>query len=269
VPLRGVVALATSLDHVGPMARSAEDAAILLAAMAGHDPADPTSADVPVPDYRADLGRPVRGLRAGVLRGPLWEGLPSGIAAALHAALGELGRLGMVLEDVELPEWESAATAVSVLIRCEAAAEYRSVLAERPADLLPEVRERLETGAATSAPDYVDARRAAGRFTVALRGLLGRVDLLVLPGRDQTAPRMEASGRLLDPVSGRNYFAPVNPAGVPALVVPCGFERRDGCELPIGLQVVGRAWDEGLLLRVAHAFQHATDWHQRRPPLDS
>jgi len=204
-----------------------------------------------------------------VLRGPLWDGLPPGIAAAVDAALGELGRLGIALDDVELPDWDRAASAVGVLIRCEAAAEYRRALAERPADLLPEVRERLETGAAMSAPDYVDARRAAGRLTVALRGLLARLDLLVLPARDQTAPRMEASGRLLDPVSGRNYFAPLNPAGVPALVVPCGFERRDGRELPIGLQLVGRAWDEGLLLRTAHAFQHATDWHRRRPPLDA
>ena len=268
VPLRGVIALATSLDHVGPMTRSAEDAALLLGALAGHDPADPTSADIPVADYRAELGRPVRGLRAGVLRGPLWDGLPPAIAAAVDAALGELARLGIRLEDVELPDWEAAAAAVTVLIRCEAAAEYRTVLAERGGDLTPEVRERLEAGAITSAPDYVEARRIAGRLAFALHDRLRRHDLLVLPGRDQTAPRMEPGGRLLDPSSSRNYLSPLNPAAVPALVVPCGFEQRDGRDLPIGLQLVGRAWDEGRLLQVAHAFQQATDWHRRRPPLD-
>src|SRR5439155_1301691 len=137
-------------------------------ALAGHDPADPTSADVPVPDYRAELARPVRGLRAGVLRGPLWDGVSPAIAAAVDAALGELGRLGIRIEDVELPGWEAAAAAVSVLIRCEAAAEHRTVLAERGGDLIPEVRERLEAGRATSAPDYVEARRAAGRLAFAL-----------------------------------------------------------------------------------------------------
>ena len=192
----------------------------------------------------------------------------AGLAAAVDAALGELGRLGIRFEDVELPGWEAAAAAVSVLIRCEAAAEHRTVLAERGGDLIPEVRERLEAGRVTSAPDYVEARRAAGRLAFALLDRLRRHDLLVLPGRDQTAPRMEPGGRLLDPPSSRNYLSPLNPAGVPALVVPCGFERRDGRDLPIGLQLVGRAWDEGRLLQVAHAFQQATDWHRRRPPLD-
>jgi aspartyl-tRNA(Asn)/glutamyl-tRNA(Gln) amidotransferase subunit A len=264
VPLAGVIALATSLDHVGPMTRSAEDAALLLAAIAGHDPADPTSADAPVPDYAADLGRPVRGLRVGVPRRYFRDALPADIGGAVEAALGELGRLGLVLRDVEIPEWEPAVAASAVLIRCEAAAEYRTVLAERAADLIPQVRERLEAGRATPAPDYVDAVRAGGRLTQALGRLFQTVDLLALPGRDQVAPLMDEGGRHSHRISPRNFCSPLNIARVPALTFPCGFSAEP---LPIGLQLAGRHWDEGTLLRVAHAYQQVTDWHTRRPPL--
>lgn len=264
VPLRGVVALATTLDHVGPMTRSALDAALLLQVLAGHDPLDPTSVDVPVPDYARETTRPVPRLRVGVPRGYLWDLMAPGIAAAVEAALDELRRLGLSIEDVEIPEWEAAADATLVLIRSEAATEYRRVLAERPQDLIPEVRERLEAGMRTSAVEYIEARRAADRFAHALRRLLARADLLALPGRAQTAPKMDQSGRLLEPLSPRNYTAPLNYPGVPALTVPCGFDAEG---LPIGIQLVGSHWAEGTLLNVAHAYQQATDWHRRRPPL--
>jgi aspartyl-tRNA(Asn)/glutamyl-tRNA(Gln) amidotransferase subunit A len=262
VPLRGVVALATTLDHVGPMTRSALDAALLLQAIAGHDPLDPTSVDAPVPDYARETAQPVR-LRVGVPRGYLWDLLAPSIAAAVEAALGELRRLGLAMEDVEIPEWEAAADASLVLIRSEAATEYRRVLAERPDDLIREVRERLEAGTRTSAVEYIEARRAADRCAHALRCLLTRVDLLALPGRAQTAPKMDEGGCLLEPLSPRNYTAPLNYPGVPALTVPCGF---DGEGLPIGIQIVGPHWSEGRLLGVAHAYQQVTDWHRRRPP---
>lgn len=264
VPLRGVIPLATSLDHVGPMTRSARDAALLLQVMAGPDPLDPTTVDVPVPDYDRAAAVPVRGLRVGVPRGYFWDLLAPAIAAAVEAALGELRRLGLEVEDVALPGWEEAVEACHVLIRCEAALEYRHVLAERPDELIPEVRERLEAGRAASAVEYVAARRAVDRLAFELRRLLGPLDLLALPGRGQTAPKMDASGRLLDPLHPRNYTAPLNPAGVPALTVPCGFDPEG---LPIGIQLVGRHWAEGTLLAVAHAYQQATDWHRRRPPL--
>jgi aspartyl-tRNA(Asn)/glutamyl-tRNA(Gln) amidotransferase subunit A len=263
VPLRGVVPLATTLDHVGPMTRSATDAALLLQALAGHDPLDPTSVDVPVPDFAREAARPPARLRVGVPRGFLWEALPSPIGVAVEAALDELRRLGLSVEDAALPEWEAAADASHVLIRSEAATEYRRTLAERPGDLIPEVRERLEAGMRTSAVEYLEARRAGDRFAHALRGLFDRLDVLALPGRPQTAPKMDESGRLLEPLSPRNYTAPLNYPGVPALTVPCGF---DGDGLPIGIQLVGRHWAEGTLLAVAHAYQEVTDWHRRRPP---
>jgi aspartyl-tRNA(Asn)/glutamyl-tRNA(Gln) amidotransferase subunit A len=264
VPLRGVVPLATTLDHVGPMTRSALDAALLLQVLAGHDPLDPTSVQIHVPRYAHDAGARVGSLRIGVPRGYLWDQLPSPIASAVEAALAELRRLGQSVEDVALPEWEAAADASHVLIRSEAATEYGRVLAERPQDLIPEVRERLEAGTRTSAVEYLEARRAADRFAFALRQLFGRVSVLALPGRAQTAPRMDESGRLLEPLSPRNYTAPLNYPGVPALTIPCGF---DPAGLPIGIQLVASHFAESALLNVAHAYQQATDWHRRRPPL--
>ncbi len=151
VPLRGVVALATSLDHVGPMARSALDCALLLGVIAGADAADPTTVARPVPDYAAALAAPLPRLRVGVPRGYFWDALPAPIAGAVAAALDALRGLGLETEDVELPEWVPAVEASRILIRCEAAAEYRAILAERAADLIPQVRERLEAGAATPA----------------------------------------------------------------------------------------------------------------------
>jgi aspartyl-tRNA(Asn)/glutamyl-tRNA(Gln) amidotransferase subunit A len=264
VPLRGVIALATSLDHVGPMTRSAHDAALLLGAIAGHDPEDGTSADVPVADWAAEVTRPLSRLVVGVPRGYFWDALPDDIARAVEAALGELTRLGLRLEPVELPEWAAAADAIQVLIRCEAAAEYRRVLEQQAAALIPQVRERLEAGRATPAPEYVEALRAGRRLSVALARVFRRVDLLALPGRDQVAPLMDEGGRHSHRLSARNYAAPFNIAGVPALTFPCAFSSEG---LPIGLQLGGRHWEEGTLLAVAHAYQQATDWHRRRPPL--
>ena len=264
VPLRGVVPLATSLDHVGPMTRSAYDAALLLQVLAGHDPLDPTSVDVPVPDFAREAAQSTAGLRVGVPRGFLWEQLAPEIGVPVEGALDALRRLGLSVEDVALPEWEAAADGGPILIRSEAATEYRRVLAERPEDLIPEVRERLDAGMRTSAVEYLEARRAGDRFAHALRRHFADLDVLALPGRPQTAPRMDESGRLLEPLSPRNYTVPLNYPGVPALTVPCGF---DGQGLPIGIQLVGRHWAEGTLLAVAHAYQQATDWHRRRPPL--
>ena len=218
----------------------------------------------PFPTMRGRPRDPLRRFRVGVPRGYLWELLAPAIGKAVEAALDELRRLGLAIEDVELPEWGAASDASPILIRSEAATEYRRALADRPGDLIPEVRERLEAGMRTSAVEYLDARRASDRFAFALRRLFARVDLLALPGRAQTAPKMDQSGRLLEPLSPRNYTAPLNYPGVPALTFPCGFDAEG---LPIGIQLVGPHWAESTLLNVAHAYQQATDWHRRRPPL--
>jgi aspartyl-tRNA(Asn)/glutamyl-tRNA(Gln) amidotransferase subunit A len=248
------------------MARSAEDCALLLGGIAGFDADDPTSVDAPVPDYVAELRGSVRGLRVGVPRGYFWEGLPDDIAGAVSSALDQLAKLGLTLEETEIPEWPATVDAVLVIIRCQAAAEYRGVLQERAADLIPQVRERLEAGLATPAPDYIEAWRTGWRLRRALARLFERFDLLALPARDQVAPVMDEGGKHSHRVSPKNFSSPLNVAGVPALVVPCGFSSEG---LPVGFQLAGRAWEEATVLRVAHAFQRATDWHSRRPLLAS
>lgn len=263
VPLRGVMPLATSLDHVGPMARSARDCALLLDAIAGYDRLDPTSADRRVDPYGAALDRSVGSARLGVLR-DLWAPLPDDVSKVLDNGLRVLGSLGVRFVDTIVAAWDVAAEAGHVLVRCEAAAQYRDLLKEHGADLIPEVRERLEAGLATPAPDYVDAQRVGRRLRLELRELFKHVDVLVLPAREGTAPLMDAAGRRRhDTGTGPRYAVPVNIAGLPALTIPCGFDDNG---LPVGLQLVGRPWEEGTLLAMAHRFQQITDWHSMRPP---
>jgi aspartyl-tRNA(Asn)/glutamyl-tRNA(Gln) amidotransferase subunit A len=216
-----------------------------------------------VPDYTHGLEAALDGLSVGVPK-ELWRGLASDVGRACEAALEQLRHLGLSIRTVRVPEWDEAVRASGVLIRCEAAAEYERLLVERAGDLVPEVREWLQTGLATPAPEYVRARRTAQRFTSALTGLFRTTDLLALPGYDRTALRMADSGMLLEPLSPRNYTAPFNVTGTPALTLPCGF---DAAGLPIGLQLAGRAWEEATLLRVAVHYQDSTEWHLRRPPL--
>jgi aspartyl-tRNA(Asn)/glutamyl-tRNA(Gln) amidotransferase subunit A len=264
VPLRGVVPQAVSLDHVGPITRSARDAALLLATVAGFDADDPTSAPEALPDYPAALAEPVSTLRVGVPRVDLWGDLTPGVGRACEGALQELGQLGLSIQTVNLPGWNDAVAVNRIILRSEAATEYRRLLAERADDLTPEVREWLRAGVAIPATDYVHARREAQRFGARLGRLFTEVDLLALPGLDRTAPRMAESGRLLEPLSSRNYNSPFNLAGTPALTLPCGFDEQG---LPVGIQLAGRAWEEATLLRVGMHYQYATDWHLRRPPL--
>ncbi|MEU4222934.1 amidase [Nonomuraea sp. NPDC026600] len=263
VPLRGVTPLATSLDHVGPIARSAQDCALLLEAIAGYDRLDPTSVDRGVGRYVAGLERSVRSVRLGILR-DLWSPLPDDLSRVLDNGLRVLGSLGVRSMDATVAAWDAAAEASHVLVRCEAAAQYRDLLKERGADFLPQVRERLEAGLATPAPDYLDAQRVGRRLRLELRELFKQVDVLALPARERTAPLMDAAGHRHDPEAGPRYAAPVNIAGLPALTIPCGFDDNG---LPVGLQLVGRAWEEGTLLALAHQFQQITEWHRRHPPL--
>jgi aspartyl-tRNA(Asn)/glutamyl-tRNA(Gln) amidotransferase subunit A len=261
VPLRGVLPLATSFDHVGPLARSAEDCARILSVIAGVDDADPTSEPFPRVDYVGQLSRPVPGLRVGVVR-KLWEALGLSVSRPLCRALDDMRRLGIDLVDVHIEYWDEVVEAGAVLVECEAAVEYRAMLEQRGARLLPEVEGRLRAGLATTAPALVDAMRVARAFRHHYRRAMRNVDLLVLPGHDRAAPRIDATGRRLDPSTTLRMVLPMNVVGAPAMTMPAGFV--DG--LPISLQLAGDAGSEGLLLDVARAFQRITDWHGRRPP---
>ncbi|HZP41250.1 MAG TPA: amidase [Candidatus Binatia bacterium] len=264
----GVMPLAWTLDHVGPIARSAEDLALVLQAIAGHDPADPASARVPVPDYTAALERPLRGVRLGVPRHFALAVADAGIAALFERALADLRAAGAVVTDVEIPALAHAAPALGAVILAEATAGLLPRLGARADRVGPEARMRLETGRALGAHHYLAAQRLRTRLYEETRAALARADLLVMPMTVLSPPPIGALRvRVGDVDLGveeaiTRLSGPFNLTGLPALAVPCGFTDEG---LPASLQLVGRPFAEGDVLAVGHAYQRATDWHHRAP----
>ena len=266
--LRGAIPLAWSLDHAGPMARSVRDAAILLQVVAGYDPDDPASADVPVDDYLADIESGVRGLRIGVVRGRFFERLNADeqpaqeVADSVGAAADALAREGARLEEAELPRADELRNAQTVIIGTEAAAYHRERIAAHRAAYGSDVARRIDLGLARSGVDYAAARRTRDELRRAYASALATWDAVLLPTTPITAPLREGQDALAAAATLTAYTSPFNLTGLPAISVPCGF---DGRGLPIGLQLVARPWAEARLLRIARAYERATAWHERRP----
>ncbi|MBI5709782.1 MAG: amidase [Candidatus Eisenbacteria bacterium] len=263
VSRRGVIPLAWSLDHVGPMARTVEDAALLLNAIAGPDPEDPWCADVPAGDFTRDLERGARGLTIGVPERYFFEGLEPDVAAAVRAAVATLGQEGARRTAAEMPHVTEAHTALHAILAAEAGAYHAPWLRTRAEDYGEDVRRALELGHFIPAVEYVNARRmqqiVREEFVAALR----EADVLVAPSLPRTPP---AIGEPMSREPGRAWnrlMTPANLTGLPAISLPCGFDRAG---LPVGLQIIGRPFDEATVLRAARAFERATDWHERRPP---
>jgi aspartyl-tRNA(Asn)/glutamyl-tRNA(Gln) amidotransferase subunit A len=266
----GVFPLAWSLDHCGPLARAAADLAALLEAVAGFDPADPGSADVPGGGCRAGLTGDVRGVRVGIPTNFFFDEVAADVEGAVRTAIETLAGLGAEVREVALPFIEYAGPAATVIIMAEAAAVHHRLIAERAADYGADVRARLEFGLWLPAAVYLHAQRARRLILGQMLEVFRDVDVLVTPATPVTAPRVgqsrvEINGREYDVRSTLTRFtSPFNLVGFPALVVPCGFDHRG---LPVGLQVVGRPFEEATVLRVGHAYQQATNWHRRRPPV--
>jgi len=283
----GLVAFASSLDHPGPFGRDVTDAALLLAAAAGHDPLDATSIDAPVPDYTADLSRGVRGLRLGVPDEYFIAGMDPEVERAVRAAIEVLKGLGAGVERVSLPATPYALATYYVIAPAEASsnlARYDGVKyglrvdgrdlvdmesRTRAAGFGAEVKRRVMLGTYVLSAGYHDAYygKAQKVRTLVRRDFdaaFGRVDLVVAP----TTPNVAfVHGEKEDPVAmylNDVFTIPADMAGVPAVSVPCGFTAAG---LPIGLQLIGRTLDEATVLRAAYAYEQATDWHRRRPEL--
>jgi aspartyl-tRNA(Asn)/glutamyl-tRNA(Gln) amidotransferase subunit A len=251
VPLTGVVALAWSVDHAGPLARTVEDVALLLTAIAGFDPRDPTSADVPTPDYFADLERGVQGLRLGLLRAPQSVRAEPAVRAAVEKAAHRLADAGAEVVEVQAPLLAEADAVSFTIMGAEAAAYHLERLRAYPEQFGADVFERLATGATLPAVDYIQAQRARALLTAQVEGWFARVDAVLLPAAARTAPEIgpDAARQMRAYPSPRRPF---NLTGHPAVSVPCGI---DALGLPIGLQIVGRYWDETTVLRVAAAWE--------------
>jgi aspartyl-tRNA(Asn)/glutamyl-tRNA(Gln) amidotransferase subunit A len=263
----GAVARSWSLDHVGPLTRTIRDNARMLGAIAGHDPDDSTTSERPVPDYEAELEGGVASLRIGLA---LPEADPQ-IGTAIQAAADTLGRLGATITSVTLPDFTTLYRAAEVMVKCEAAAMHRPWMEKTPELYANQVRTRMEAGFFIPATQYIDALRLRAHFVREfLATSLDGVDAIVLPAIPFPLPTIEETDTeekggpaVLKMVAGfTGLTRPFNTLGVPALSVPCGFDRNGA---PIGLQLVGRPFDEALLYRIGHAYQGATDFHQRVP----
>ena len=283
----GMIAFASSLDQGGPIARTAEDAALLLNAMAGFDPRDSTSLDRPVPDYTATLANDIRGLRIGLPREYFGEGLSAEVARTVEAAVAEFKKLGAEAIDVELPNSKLAVPCYYVLAPAEASSNlarfdgvrygYRAPQYDDLIDMYgktraegfgAEVKRRIMIGTYALSAGYYDAyylkaqklrRLIADDFTRAFE----RCDVIMGPASPTTAFKLGA--KTDDPVAmylSDIYTISVNLAGLPGMSIPAGF---DGQGLPIGLQIIGKYFDEARLLNVAHRYQQVTDWHDRIP----
>jgi aspartyl-tRNA(Asn)/glutamyl-tRNA(Gln) amidotransferase subunit A len=261
----GVVPLSWSLDHAGPMARSVEDCALLLQAIAGHDPKDAASADVPVPDYRAGLRDGLRGLRLGVPHA--WfhegEGADPEVIAAVEAAIETLRKEGAAVVDVDSQPFIDARAANMIILTADAYAYHENTLRTRPQDLAPGLRYRVMEGAFFSAADYIAAQRARGILSRQIRDILTTCDVIVSPATPRPAERFDdfdPDARYRTP----SFTNPFNLTGLPAMSVPCGFTASG---LPVGIQIAGRAFDEATVFRVAYAYERATAWHTRHPSI--
>jgi aspartyl-tRNA(Asn)/glutamyl-tRNA(Gln) amidotransferase subunit A len=262
----GVVPVAWSFDTVGPIARTAEDCALLLAAIAGRDPGDPSTVDAPVPDYPGRLDGGVRGLRIGVVES-LVGGADPRIGAAVESALEELRSLGATLTPIAPAILPHAGAIQQAMQFQEAAEAHREWLHTRLTDYGDDVRARLLVGLVLPSTLYVTGQRARRVAYEELRRTFEQVDLVAAPTMPVLPPRI---GEETVEVDGREvpyrlalvpYNSPWSLVGSPAASVPCGLVEG----LPVGLALVGPRLGEETVLRAAHAFQQATDWHERRP----
>jgi aspartyl-tRNA(Asn)/glutamyl-tRNA(Gln) amidotransferase subunit A len=256
----GVITLSWTLDHTGPMARTVEDCALMLQAMAGHDPADPASSRAPVDDYVSGLGRSIRGLRVGVPRAYFFDGVDPELGTAFEASMRTLEKLGATVREVVIPSIDTA-WAFLIILLTEAFAYHERDLRERPQLYGEVLRERFQAGGLIAAGEYVQAQRLRSRLRVEMNDALKTVDVLATPTMLGPATPF---AKAFDPSFGvpKSNTAPFNFTGLPALALPCGFSSSG---LPLSLQIAGRAFEEATVLRAGQAYEQATDWHTRRP----
>ena len=266
----GIASLSWSLDHAGPLTRTVGDAAVTLGALAGYDPRDPGSADVPTGDYLSELEQGVKGLRIGVPRNYFFDNVDAELARDVRAAIGRLAREGAVLVDVDIPMAGKIMPVEFGLCMPEASAYHQHALRTRRELYQEDVRALLETGEMIPAVDYIAALRVRTEMQAAWRKMFDGLDALVGPAvaspatrRDQLAVTWPDGTE--EPVSSVfvRLSAPANVVGLPAVAVPCGLTAAG---LPTSFQVIGKPFQEARILRIARAYERTADWSTRRPP---
>ena len=273
VSRHGIFPRSWSMDTAGPLARTAEDAALLLQAIAGPDPDDPTAESVAVPDFGATLEEPIDGLKIGVPTAYFFDEVDDGIRALLDAALETFAELGATVAPVDVPDPSLAFRMAVIVLKAEAAAVHEDWMRNRPGDYDHGIREGMEGGLSISAVDYLRALRERGPALERwLDGPLSQVDILFTPVIDDPTPTL-ADSAVADSDGAARVMArfgrctrPFSFLGLPAMSVPCGFQPG---ALPAGFQLIGRPFAEAALLRLGHAYQKVTGWTEHAPAIVS
>lgn len=262
----GILPLADSLDHIGPMTRTVADATAMLAVIAGHDADDPTSLTAAVPDYVARVTRPVKGVRIGIDENFCGDGVDPELRDSVIESVAAFQKMGAEIKRIAMPSVDAFIANFSDMVAVEAAAANADALLPKKDQLGPVYRETLERGSEITAKAYATLRIAALRFAGALQGLFEEVDLILCPSWPTPAVEItdDALGDIADQGGLLRFTGPFNFSGSPTLSIPSGFNAEG---LPLGLQLVGRHLEEEVLCRVGHAYQQVTDWHKRFPPV--
>ncbi|MGU3468489.1 amidase [Methylobacterium sp. C33D] len=267
----GIVPHSWSLDHAGPLTRTVADSALLLQALAGPDAGDPAASAAPVPDYTAGLDRPIRGLRVAVIRNHFFDAVDDDVADAVEAALRFLEDRGCAVRDVAVPSLRHGLGAIYAIELASSTAYHdRNLARGHVAGFAADVRDLVEMGRLVTGPDYLRAERVRALIMDEMAAVLAEADVIVGPASPLTAWRADESavtlGGRAESVLAASWRLtyPFNLAGLPALALPCGFDRRG---LPISLQIAARPFAEAEILRVAHQYERAHAWWSRVPPL--
>jgi aspartyl-tRNA(Asn)/glutamyl-tRNA(Gln) amidotransferase subunit A len=284
----GIIAFASSMDQVGPLTKDVQDSALLLEAIAGHDPADSTSVDRPVPRYSEALTGDVKGLRLGIPKEYFVAGMQPEVEQAIRTAIRELEKNGSVIEEISLPHTEYAVAVYYIVATAEASsnlARYdgmryghratakdltETYMISRGEGFGPEVKRRIMLGTYALSAGYYDAyylkaQRVRTLIKQDFDEAFKHCDVIVTPTAPTTAFKL--AEKIQDPLQmylSDIYTISVNLGGLPALSLPCGFDQ-DG--MPIGMQIIGKHFDEATILRVGHAYEQATEWSKRKPDL--
>jgi aspartyl-tRNA(Asn)/glutamyl-tRNA(Gln) amidotransferase subunit A len=271
VSREGIVPHTWSLDHAGPLTRCVADAAHMLNVLAGYDAADPASRDEPVPDYTQALDQPVKDIRIGICRRHFFEGNQEDVERSVERAIEDLAAQGARIVEFDMPLLEYGLGAIFAIELASSTAYHDVSLREhRTLQFQPDVRSLVEIGRFVTGADYLKAEQYRWLLMEAFRDVFATVDVVLTPTMPLTAWK---AGEWTVPVAGHEesvlsaswrFTYPFNLTGLPAISVPCGFDRQG---LPIGLQLAGKPFDESTVLRVAHAYERAHDWHARMPPM--
>ncbi len=262
-----------SFDQLGPLSKTVEDVALVFGAIAGFDPNDPISIRGPVPNYASGLAGNFQGFRVGVLQEFVSANCTEAVETAIHEALSTLEDLGALVQDVEIPHSSESTRVLTVVSEAESAVDYRQVFPKQRLDNIDDdIKEYLERGDSYTMTEYLDAQRMAAVLRQEVANAFEKVDVIVAPTCLTTAVPISQERQLIDVRGERIDYLELllkvtsiaSVTGLPALSLPCGFDSNG---LPIGMQLMGPALSEARLLRLGHAYQQATQWHNARPSL--